>query len=275
MPDPHTIEPVIPAAAFSESFVEADGFRIRYVEAGEGEPLVCLHGGGGLRLSGTHDLLAASHRVIAFEVPGFGQSPVNDRSKSLEELAGTMNAAVAALGVSRFNLMGTSFGSKVALWMALRNPEAVPAIVLISPAAIRLAQTTPPTHVPPAEAMRMLYSHPERVPLQSPPPAGLMEKHRALTERLLGPPRDPAFEARLAELNMPVLVLYGTNDPVTPPAGGKLFRAALPNCHLVMVYDAAHAIDGDRPEAAAALIDDFLNRHEQFLVKNTSNLIHP
>lgn len=275
MTEPRNIEPVVPPAEFVEKFVEADGFRIRYVEAGTGEPLVCLHGGGGLRLSGTHDLLAAKHRVIAFEVPGFGASPVNDRTKSMDELGATMNAAVAALGIDRYNLMGTSFGSKVVLTMALLNPEPVPAIVLISPAAIRLGATTPPTHVSPAEALRMLYRHPERQPRAAPPPPGMMEKHRALSDRLLGPPRDAAFEARLAALSMPVLVLFGTADPVTPPAGAHLYREALTNCHMVMVYDAAHAIDGDRPEAAASVIDDFLRRHEQFLVNDQSSVIHP
>ena len=37
---------------FKEAFIEADGFRIRYVEAGNGHPVICLHGGGGLRLAG-------------------------------------------------------------------------------------------------------------------------------------------------------------------------------------------------------------------------------
>ncbi len=275
MPEPKAVAPVVPGMAFAEKFVEADGFRIRYQEAGTGEPLVCLHGGGGLRLSGTHDLLAASYRVIAFEVPGFGDSPANERSKTMDELAATMNAAVAAIGVERYNLMGTSFGSKVALTMALLDPERVPAIVLISPAAIRLGQTTPPTHVSPAEARALLYAHPERQPPGAPPAPGVMEKQRVLTDRLLGPPRDPAFEARLGALAMPVLVLFGTSDRVTPPEGGDLYRAALPTCHLMMVYDAAHAVDADRPEATAELVADFLARHEQFLVKNTSDLIYP
>jgi len=64
-----------PGAAFAEKFIEADGFRIRYCEAGQGAPLLHLHGAGGLRLSPAHDLLARHFRVIAFEMPGFGQSP--------------------------------------------------------------------------------------------------------------------------------------------------------------------------------------------------------
>ena len=102
-------------AGFSESIVEADGFRIRYREAGQGDALVYIHGGGGLRLSRAQDLLAEKHRVIAFEIPGFGTSAANDRSKTMSELARTMLAAVAALGIEKFNLMGTSFGGKLSL----------------------------------------------------------------------------------------------------------------------------------------------------------------
>src|ERR1700761_7994236 len=116
--------------AFEERFVEADGFRIRYVEGGSGPVLVCLHGGGGLRLASAHDILAKNHRVIAFEMPGFGASPENQRSVSTEDLGRTMNAAVAALGLDRYSVMGTSFGSKVALWMAIERPEVVESIVL-------------------------------------------------------------------------------------------------------------------------------------------------
>lgn len=263
-----------PGAAFSERFVEADGFRIRYREAGEGEPLVCFHGGGGLRLSRTHDLLAKTNRVIAFEVPGFGNSPENRRSETMDDLARTMNTAASALEVERFSLMGTSFGSKVALSMAILRPETVNLIVLISPAAIRLDDRKPPSHATPAEAASMLYAHPERVPPSEPLAPEVAEKQRALSARLLGPPRDEAFEARLGALDMPVLTLFGTADRVTPPEAAALYRRALPNCHIMLVYDAAHAIDIDRPEATAALIDDFIRRREQFLVRNTSSLLH-
>jgi pimeloyl-ACP methyl ester carboxylesterase len=132
-----------------------------------------------------------------------------------------------------------------------------------------------PTHVSPEEGLRLLYAHPERQPKLTPPPRELMAKHAAFTSRLLGPPRDAAFEARLADVAIPVLVLFGTVDRVTPPEGAHLFREALPNCHIMFVYDAAHAIDADRPEALASVAGDFLARKGQFLVRQTSGVIYP
>jgi pimeloyl-ACP methyl ester carboxylesterase len=78
----------------------------------------------------------------------------------------------------------------------------------------------------------------------------------------------------MAALRMPVLALFGTSDRVIPPEVAHFYKEILPNCHIIMVYDAAHAIDADRPEAASAVIDDFLNRHDKFLVRNTSSLLY-
>ena len=103
-----------PGGAFREGFVEADGFRIRYCEAGQGTPLVHLHGAGGLRLNTAHDLLAERYRVIAVEMPGFGQSEENTRTRTIAELATTIVKVADALGLDRFDLMGTSFCGKAA-----------------------------------------------------------------------------------------------------------------------------------------------------------------
>jgi len=108
---------------FEEGFVEADGFRIQYLEAGDGPPLVHLHGAGGLRLTPAHDLLSRQFRVIAFEMPGFGESRENTQTREMPELANTMARAAGKLGLDAFNLMGTSFGGKTALWLALQQPQ--------------------------------------------------------------------------------------------------------------------------------------------------------
>ena len=266
----------MPGAMFGEGFVEADGFRIRYVEAGRGDPIVCLHGGGGLRLTPAHDLLARDFRVIAFEMPGFGTSPENRRTESAEDLARTMNMAVSTLGVERYNVMGTSFGSKIALWMAILQPEAAESIVLIAPGAIRARDGGPvPTRVSPEEAAKLLFAHPERQtePFYLTPE--LAAKHAALTGRLIGPARDAPFEARLVDLTHPVLALFGTVDRVAPAEGAHLYREILQDCYIMLVYDAAHSIDADRPEALASAVGNFCARKDQFLVRDTSGQIYP
>lgn len=262
------------AASFTEGFVEADGFRIRYMEAGQGTPLIHLHGAGGPRLTRGHDLLSKHYRVIAFEMPGFGRSPENTRTATMAELAATMAAALTNMQIDRFNVLGTSFGGKTALWLAAQQPERVIGLVLEAPAAIRPVGTQPPSGSP-GEMARRLYAHPERLgPLPAPDPA-IQAKTSALVGRLRGPDRDAALEARMSGLATPTLVLFGTLDRVIPPEMGRHYKELMPNCHLVFVYDAGHAISTERPEAFAEVTADFLERHEAFVINRTETVIHP
>jgi len=261
-------------AAFKEGHVEADGFRIRYMEAGQGAPLVHLHGAGGLRLTPSHDLLSEKFRVVAFEMPGFGQSPENTGTQNMPELAATMAEAVEMLGIDSFNLMGTSFGGKAALWLAVQQPERVQALVLEAPAAIRPDGAVPPSGSP-EEMARRLYAHPERLPPIPLADPAVQAKTRQLVARLRGPDRDGDLERQLRDLATPTLVLFGTVDRVIPPEMGHLYKELMPNCHLVFVYDAGHAISTDRPEAFTEVVVDFLERHEAFVISRTPTVIHP
>jgi pimeloyl-ACP methyl ester carboxylesterase len=256
--------------AFTDRRIRADGFEIRYAEAGEGPVLVCFHGGGGLRLSPGHELLAKRHRVIAFEAPGFGNSAANERSQTMTELAGTMTAAIDALGLEQFNLWGTSFGGRLALYLAvgLSERERLESLVLVSPAAILIGPRVPAT-------LERLYIHPERRPTDGPPAPEINARQVALVDRLIASPRDPELEAAMRELTVPALVLFGSADEMTPPELGRYYRELLPNCQFVIVYDAGHAIDGDRPEAFAAIVTEFIERREQFVVRRESRLLYP
>ena len=259
---------------FREGHVEGDGFRIRYMSAGTGPTLVHLHGAGGLRLTPGHDLLSRRFRVIAFEMPGFGASPENERTRDMPALAGTMTKAVDALGLDQFNLMGTSFGGKTALCLAVQQPARVRALVLEAPAAIRPAGGEPPSGTPEEMALR-LYAHPERMaPLPAPEPA-VRAKTARLVARLRGPDRDADLEARLPELAIPTLVLFGTLDRVIPPEMGHFYKELMPNCHLVFVYDAGHAISAERPEAFTEVVADFIERREAFVISRNETVIHP
>jgi pimeloyl-ACP methyl ester carboxylesterase len=258
-----------PVVSFREGFVGADGFSIRYLEAGEGEPLVVLHGGGGMRHYASHDLLAQSRRVIMLEAPGFGTSAPNDRSQSMAELAATLAQAVRNLGIERYDLQGTSFGGKLALWLALQAQDAVKALVLVSPAAIR-EQRAEGVAPPPL----ILYAHPERVMAQADLSPETVQQQRSLVGRIMGPARDAELEARMPELNTPVLVIFGTRDDFLPSHLARTYRELLPNCNTVFVYDAAHEVDADRPEAFVSLVNDFYNRHEAFLVNIQNSALY-
>jgi pimeloyl-ACP methyl ester carboxylesterase len=260
--------------AFREGLVEADGFAIRYMEAGEGPPLVHLHGGCGMRLARAHDMLSERFRVIAFEMPGFSRSPANTRTTTGCELAATIARAVGVLGIERFNLLAASFGGRIALWIAVQQPDSVQALVLESPTVIRTAGHRAPSGTA-QEIAQLIYAHPERLgPLAEVDPA-IEAKHRTLLERLRGPDHDLDLEAKMRLLATPTLVLFGNLDRVISPDFGRCYKALLPNCHLVFVYDAGHAISADRPEAFAAVTSDFLERHEAFVISRANTVIHP
>jgi pimeloyl-ACP methyl ester carboxylesterase len=266
--------------AFVERKVDADGFTIRYLEATPHSwpqsagtaTVVCIHGAGGLRLSPMHEVLARTYRVIAFETPGFGTSPANEKSRDMAELAGSLCAAVAALGITSYNLMGTSFGGKLATYMALQEGKTLQSLVLLSPAVFRSAER--PSMATPEERRKVMHAHPERFPVAPGNPEA-ESKQEALVRRLIGPPRDAALEERLPGLSVPTLVVFGTEDRLTPPEMARFYRQHYGNAHLMLIYDAAHLVDLDRPEAVAEVVGDFLARKERFLVSERSGVIHP
>jgi pimeloyl-ACP methyl ester carboxylesterase len=136
-----------------------------------------------------------------------------------------MAQAAGNLGLDTFNLMGTSFGGKTALWLALQEPQRVRALVLEAPAAIRPEGSKPPTGNP-EEMARRLYAHPERLPALAAPDPAVEAKTRQFVHRLRGPDRDPDLETRLPDLPTPTLVLVrhlGCGDPAGD--GSPLQRA--------------------------------------------------
>lgn len=119
------------------SFVEVDGVRLHYVERGSGPAVVLLHGNGvtlqDYEASGVLGLAAKRHRVLAFDRPGFGYS---DRPRTTiwtpAAQARLIAAALRKLDVGPAVVVGHSWGTLVALAMALDTPEAVRGLVLLS-----------------------------------------------------------------------------------------------------------------------------------------------
>jgi len=274
----HTLERVatVPFREFSEHYVDADGFRMRYLEAGDGAPVVWLHGAGGLHLKNGHHLLADSHHVIAIEMPGFGASEVNQRHQTSREMAVSLVEAIRAIGVRDVSVWGTSFGARIALWLAIEAPEVVDKIVLEAPIAILPEGHRPPNDASPEQFRKRFYAHPERVLDPAPPDPAVMQKQMGLVMRLIGPnARDAELERRMPGLGKSTLVLIGTLDGIVSADWGREYMRLLPNCNFMLVYDAAHEIASDRPEAFAATVGDFLQRGDAFVVGQKSTVIFP
>ena len=118
-------------------FITVDGVRLHYVDRGTGTPLVLLHGNGSMiedfQSSGLIDLAAKNYRVIAIDRPGFGHS---NRPRSTvwtpEAQADLIAAALKKIGVPRAIILGHSWGTLVALALAVKYPQEVQALVLAS-----------------------------------------------------------------------------------------------------------------------------------------------
>ncbi|HYI35518.1 MAG TPA: alpha/beta fold hydrolase [Thermoleophilaceae bacterium] len=107
------------------------------IQAGEGDPLICIHGLGATKASflPTVSALAEYHRVIAIDLPGFGDSvkPVG-AAYDAAFFARSVQSLMDAMGLERAHLAGNSMGGRVALELAMTQPERVGRQVLLTPA---------------------------------------------------------------------------------------------------------------------------------------------
>jgi pimeloyl-ACP methyl ester carboxylesterase len=116
------------------SLARVNGIDLSYQVAGEGEPLILLHGGfGSVEMFGPNvDLLAAGRRVIGVDLQSHGRSPAADRPMRFETMADDIAALIRRLGLERAAIMGFSLGGGVALRTGIQHPDVVERLVLVS-----------------------------------------------------------------------------------------------------------------------------------------------
>jgi pimeloyl-ACP methyl ester carboxylesterase len=142
MPQPHRSSPANlldrAGTVLERRFAHTrDGLSLAYAEAGQGPPVILLHG----TLTALEDMmiglaepLAPSHRVIAFDRPGFGQSTVRRFADAgIWRQAEAIHHAAVALGLERPIVVGHSFGASVALALAMDWPDSVGGAVALAP----------------------------------------------------------------------------------------------------------------------------------------------
>ena len=263
---------VVPGAAFVERSIDAAGFTVRYLEAGTGPAVLCLPGAGGPKLTAALDALAERFRVIVLELPGWGAQG-NDVA-DFNGLAAQVAEIATALGLDRFHLIGTSLGGACALHFVTLFPDRVESLVLEGPAKFR-DESVNPAELAPEAFVKAFRSHPQRVPQMAPPDPEFMARVWPTVMRLMGDGSDDGLAARLAEVPTRTLILFGRDDGIINPINGRTLRRVMRNSSLQYVYDAAHDIQCDRPEAFADIVGDFLDRGMQFMINVHDGLINP
>lgn len=244
---------------------EADGLRIAYERAGAGPALVLLHGyvtDGPTTWRRQLDGLSDEFTVIAWDAPGAGASSDPPESFGIAGYADCLASFIAALGLENPHVLGLSFGGTLALGLHHRHPAIAQTLVLASayagwggslPADVaeaRLQQALVLAEVSPEEFVAALLptmfaeaTAPEaieafRVSMLAFHPVGFRAMARASAENLR-----PA----LAQVDVPTLLVYGGKDTRAGVAVAHDLEAAINGSSLVVLPDAGHVCNIERP----------------------------
>ncbi len=256
---------------------------VTYLEAGQGAPLVLLHGIGSAARSFSAQMAAfADRRVIAWNAPGYaGSAPLAPAAPDAGDYACALGAFLDALGVADCDLFGHSLGCLMAARFAADHPQRVASLTLASIAAGH-------ARLEPQERARLLDGRLGDVAALG--PRGMAEKRGP---RLLGPDASPDqiravvetmacvdphgygqaarmlssgdILADLARLpaSIPVRIVFGSADVITPPEVNRRVAAAFGRAEVVEIPRAGHALYVDQCGAFNAALAASLRRSDE------------
>jgi pimeloyl-ACP methyl ester carboxylesterase len=287
-------------------FITVDGVRLHYVERGTGPPLVLLHGNGSMlqdfQSSGLIDLAAKKYRVIAMDRPGFGHS---GRPRGTvwtpEAQADLIAAALKMLGVPRAIILGHSWGTLVALALAMKYPQKVQALVLasgyyypnaradvmiLSPPAIPLLGDVLSHTISPLLArlmwpllLRKIFG-PNQVPKKF---DGFPEEmavrpsqiRASAAESALMIPSAHTLRKKYRLLQMPVAIVAGAKDRVIENEQSAHLHRDIPHSTLRCVPQTGHMVHQTATAEIMTAIDVVAAQNEKAVVPDERRLTHP
>ncbi len=232
-----------------------EGYRVHYYVLGpsSGPPVVLIHGLGGHAEDWQNlapYLIRSGYRVYLPDLPGYGQSEKpSGFSYSVPDEAGVVVGFLDALGLKRVDLGGWSMGGWIVQRLAAEYPDRVHHLILFDSAglAVRPAWNTDLfTPVSPVELSKLdelLMPNPPNVPgFVATDILRISRKnawviHRALASMLTG--RD-ATDPLLPGLKMPVLIVWGAVDNITPLGEGETMHKLIPGSRLEVIPGCGH-----------------------------------
>ena len=242
---------------------------VRYIEGGKGEPLVFLHGAGGVTLADPFlAKLAEKFHVYAPLVPGYGDS---EECPSLRDMLDfTLHSwdVIEALRLEDPILVGHSMGGMIAAEMAAVAPNDLSRLALIAPAGLWLDDYPIPDMFAtmPFEFPALLFHDVEKgtalmtagVALDDPEwlKGFLVTNARQLgmAGRILFPIPERGLATRLYRIKARTVLVWGDGDKLIAPAYAHAFKKAIPRAELVAIPEAGHLVTIEKPDQAAAAV---------------------
>jgi pimeloyl-ACP methyl ester carboxylesterase len=271
-----------------QRWLELGGRRVNVIELGSGPPIVFVHGLSGSWQNWLEQLpvFARDHRVVAFDLPGFGASEMPAEEISIAGYARWLDALYDALGIDSAAVVGNSMGGFIGAELAIAFPARVERLVLISAAGLTIE------HQRDDRALAVLKTLDKRLAayagwlatrsdaLSRRPRARRMifglVAHRPdllpaplVAEQIRGsgkPGFVPALDAltsypirdRLPEIACPTLIVWGTKDHLVPVRDADEFARLIPDARKVVWPQTGHMAMLERPAAFNRLLAAFL-----------------
>jgi pimeloyl-ACP methyl ester carboxylesterase len=238
-------------------------------DAGSGRPILMLHGGGGTStVAALSQTLSAAARVLTPNHPGFDGTPRPAWLSSVAALATFYVALLDRMGIDEIVVVGSSVGGWIGSEMALQAPGRVKGLVLINATGIAVenhplvdvSQLTLP------ELMQLAHHDPAKILAASPPPSAQQQAIRVSNAAALAAydngmnGQDPNLRARLANVTVPVLVVWGESDGVASVQYGAAYSHAFANAVFERVPQAGHFPHIEQKDSVSAAISGFLQR---------------
>jgi pimeloyl-ACP methyl ester carboxylesterase len=227
-----------------------DGVEIAYDMDGAGPVMLFLHGWGASAKTflPVYQTFAQWFRVVAIDLPGFGESPAPPEVWGVEEYADLVYQFLTTLKIDKAHIMGHSFGGKVTICLAARHPEVVDKITLVGSTGVKpLRPLKYYVKVYTFKTCKKLY----RWGLLGPRSEERMQKLYAMfgsrDYRDAGPMRsilvrqvNQFFEDEMPNIRSSTLLIWGENDHDTPIRDGKIMEKLIPDAGLVVLPNAGH-----------------------------------
>lgn len=252
-----------PARLERESLV-VDGLRLAFRFSGphsERPTVVVLHGwGASLDATGSIQACLSNHlRVLAFDLPGFGESDPPPVPWDSVAYATHLREALRQLVPGPVQLVGHSFGGKISLILANRWPDLVTRLVLVNSAGLR------PPRGPGYRARVAAYKLARRLAGQGPLAEALAARFGSTDYRDAGALRgtlvrvvNEDLRPLLPTIGVPTLLIWGDQDAETPLAGAAIMEREIPDAGLVVFPGAGHFSYADDPARFCRVVGHFL-----------------